>query len=150
MQCIDSMRDTSQESSSRSPTEPPQELSHQEARDRRSRVVGFGRKHPAVTVAGLAGVGLLGGIELAAGVLLGAGVAALIRRPDGTPLTEYSGMWGRVRKMLERTPRDLRTVKERVRAVILAARGEIGVPPVETQDKPAQSPESGAPHAAPV
>jgi len=55
-----------------------------------------------------------------------------------------------VRKMLEQTPHDLHTVKERVRAMIRAARGELGAPPVETDDKPARPPESGASHAAPV
>lgn len=126
-------------------TEPPHD----------GRLMQFGRKHPVLTVAGLAGVGLVGGIEMAAGVLVGAGVTALIRGRNRTarlregphpeqaqppeaqvsppkaqaqpPEAQHEGP-GRMRRMLERAPQDLLAWRERARAVMLAARGEIHAP----------------------
>jgi hypothetical protein len=112
-------------------TEPPRD----------GRLMQFGRKHPVLTVAGLAGVGLVGGIEMTAGVLVGAGVTALIRRRDRTarlregthaeqarpPEAPHEGP-GRMRRMLERAPQDLLAWRERARAVVMAARGEIHAP----------------------
>jgi len=84
-------------------------------------VAGFGRRHPAWTIAGLATAGLAGGIEMAAGVLLGAAVLALLRRPDSSRTTEAPAQ-----------PRgqrfDLQRLKDRAHAVMLAARGELGPP----------------------
>lgn len=101
------------------------------------RLMQFGRRHPVLTVAGLAGVSLVGGIEMAAGVLVGAGVFALLRpgRPreaahdeQGQPSEERHEAHGRMRRMLDRAPQDLHAWRERARAVMLAARGEIHAP----------------------
>jgi hypothetical protein len=83
----------------------------------------FTRKHPGLTIAGLAVAGLAGGVELAAGMVLGAGVAALIRRPrqgvaPSEPPAQPEAKLHELRQRFE----------ERARAVISAARGEIGVP----------------------
>jgi hypothetical protein len=94
------------------PTNQQPESSHREGR-----ITQFGRRHPALTVAGLAAAGLLGGVELAAGVLLGAGVAALLRRPSGSPGQPET----RAQELRQR-------IEERARAIVSAARGEIGVP----------------------
>jgi hypothetical protein len=105
------------------------------------RLVRFGREHPALTVAGLAGAGLLGGLEMAVGVLLGAGVAALIKRPNGHAAAETAReARSRVRQMLDRTPHELR---ERARAVVLAARGKITPPHEAERATHAQKPEDG-------
>lgn len=73
------------------------------------RAPGFFRRHPVLTIAGAATVGLIGGVELALGVALGAGIAALVApRP------------ARGAGRLERAPDELR---RRARAVIDAARG---------------------------
>jgi hypothetical protein len=100
-------------------------------------------------VAGLVGAGLVGGIEMATGVLLGAGVAALIRR-KGAPSAEPSAeppaaTRGRMRRLLDRAPHDLHELKERARAVMLAARGDLGLPPEAQRARPADS-ESAAAH----
>jgi hypothetical protein len=94
------------------------EISHHEGRLSR-----FTRKHPGLTIAGLAVAGLAGGVELAAGMVLGAGVAALIRRPrEGAAPSEPSAQpETRMHELRQR-------FEERARAVISAARGEIGVP----------------------
>jgi hypothetical protein len=106
------------------------------------RLVRFGREHPALTIAGLAGAGLLGGLEMAVGVLLGAGVASLIRRRNGHATAEAAGeAKRRVRQMLDRTPHEIR---ERARAVVLAARGKITPPHEAERATPAQKPEEGA------
>src|SRR5574338_715443 len=125
-----------------STTEMPPEMAEASApmpeSPRDGRLMQFGRRHPVLTVAGLAGVGLVGGLEMAAGVLVGAGVTALIRRRDHTarlregthheeaqpPEAQHEGP-GRMRRMLERAPQDLLAWRERARAVVLAARGEI-------------------------
>lgn len=125
------MSDTREHPSSSSETPPsetpPESLQTKAAGE--SRLVRFGRKHPALTVAGIAGVGLVGGIEMAAGVLLGAGVAALLRRSNGavtrTPAEETRG---HMRGILDRTPHDLNELKQRARAVIHAALGEEPAP----------------------
>jgi hypothetical protein len=94
-----------------------------ETSHRDGRLVRFGRSHPGLAIAGVAAAGLFGGIELAAGVLLGAGALALFRKPSersGEP--ETSGQpETRMHELRQR-------FEERARAVISAARGEIGVP----------------------
>jgi hypothetical protein len=94
-----------------------------ESSHRESKLAHFGRRHRALTVAGVAAVGLFGGVELAAGVLIGAGVAALLRRPsEASAVSESSAQThARMHELRQR-------VEERARAVISAARGEIGVP----------------------
>jgi hypothetical protein len=94
------------------------ETSHREGRISR-----FTRRHPGLTIAGLAVAGLAGGVELAAGVVLGAGVAALVRRPREAPAPSEPSAQPEAR-MHELRQR----FEERARAVISAARGEIGVP----------------------
>ena len=94
-----------------------------ETSHRDGRLVRFGRRHPGLAIAGVAAAGLFGGIELAAGVLVGAGVAALIRRPSESsaqpqPAAQPETRMHELRQRFE----------ERARAVISAARGEIGVP----------------------
>lgn len=73
------------------------------------------RAHPALSVLGAAGLGLLGGFELAAGVLIGAGVIAALRHTPNGSLRE------RAKQILDRAPHDLR---ERARALVQAARGK--------------------------
>jgi hypothetical protein len=87
------------------------------------RTKGFARRHPALTVIGVAGAGLLGGIELAAGVLIGAGVAALVRARDGHAV-EAKGhvVRDRASALFERAPDEM---KKRARAVMQAARGKL-------------------------
>lgn len=120
-----------------------------------SRLMQFGRKHPVLTVAGLAGAGLVGGIEMAAGVLLGAGVTALMRRRNTAgwlqgetrheepPHEEaHHERRQRMREMLARAPHDLQGLRERARAVVLAARGEIHAPAAQREQRPAESSEA--------
>ncbi len=64
---------------------------------------------------------------MAAGVVLGAGFAALIGRSNGRGMVEPAPEpRGRMRQLLDRTPHEL---KQRARAVMLAARGKITPPP---------------------
>lgn len=101
----------------------------------------FGRRHPALTVAGLAGAGLFGGVELATGVLLGASVAALIRRPNGAAPTQSAARRaGGLHRFLARTPHDLHELKERARSVMQAARGDFtpSTQPAQEEPRPAQ------------
>ena len=120
--------------------------SHPSHEHRSGRLTRFGREHPALAVAGIAGAGLLGGIEMAAGVLLGAGVAALLRRPNGQPMTERSAEErGRIRRVLDQTPHDLHELKERARAVLLAARGKITAPAGNRNEPaPPSGPDAGS------
>ncbi|MDB4953506.1 MAG: hypothetical protein JWO36_1075 [Myxococcales bacterium] len=84
---------------------------------------GFARRHPALTVIGAAGLGLIGGIELAAGVLIGAGVAALLRRPDGREVTPQARqLEERAHTLADRVPHE---VRQRARAIVQAARGQL-------------------------
>jgi hypothetical protein len=79
------------------------------------------RRHPALTVAGAATLGLLGGLEVAAGIMVGAAVLALVRggaapgvaRPHRARELAH-GLWSELP----------RTLRERTRAVIQAARGK--------------------------
>ncbi|MDX2089818.1 MAG: hypothetical protein SFX73_18320 [Kofleriaceae bacterium] len=86
---------------------------------------GFFRRHPVLTVAGAAGVGLLGGIEMALGVAVGAGVLALIRPSSSQrAMSEGQGAWReRAQQLWEQAPDELR---KRARAVVEAARGHNG------------------------
>ncbi|MBX3159767.1 MAG: hypothetical protein KF773_27605 [Deltaproteobacteria bacterium] len=80
------------------------------------RLMRFAREHPALSAIGAAGIGLFGGAEVAAGVLIGAGVMAVLHRRRRPPLRE------RAQSLLDRAPHEL---KERVRAVMQAARGRL-------------------------
>lgn len=82
----------------------------------RGRLLQLARHHPALSVLGAAGLGLFGGVELAAGVLLGAGVLAVLRGDRGTSLRD------RARAIVDRASPQ---VRERVRAVVQAARGKM-------------------------
>jgi hypothetical protein len=153
MHHIRPMRETSQQAGSGS--EPAPEPPPREARDddRESSLVRFGRRHPTLTVIGLAGAGLLGGLEVAAGVLLGAGVAMLIRRADankdGTTASPAATR-GRMRKILARAPRGLDELRARARAVMRAASGEIGSPPEAQRGDQARPSEPDATQASRV
>lgn len=148
---LSAMRDTSQEPSTTVTESPPHNPNDVAFHERPSRLVSFAREHPALTVAGVAGAGLIGGIEMAAGVLLGAGVAGLIRGLHGGATDERAmETRGRVRRVVDRTPHDLHELKERGRAMLLAARGKITAPPTEHHDTRPGSPEPGATHEAPV
>ena len=107
----------------------------------------FARHHPVVSVLGAAGVGLIGGPEVAFGVMLGAGIAVLIdRRADGRSAraTVEAGaadaaegahhVRQRAREILDDAPG---IVKQRVRAVVQAVRGQIApVPEHEHEQAP--------------
>jgi hypothetical protein len=99
------------------------ETSQQPENSHEGRLSRFTRNHPGLTIAGLAVAGLAGGVELAAGMVLGAGVAALIRRPrEGAAPSEPSPQpEAKLHELRQR-------FEERARAVISAARGEIGAP----------------------
>ena len=147
------MSDTSEQSSfvAKAATEPPAKAAANATGPGSSwpdQLVRFGRAHPALTIVGVAGVGLAGGLEMAAGVVVGAGVAALIGRSDGRGTAEpVPEIRGRVRQLLDRTPHDL---KQRARAVVLAARGKI-TPPPEAEHKPSPpKPEGGATQSPPA
>src|SRR5690242_4130014 len=100
-----------------------------ETSHRDGRLVRFGRKHPGLTIAGVAAAGLFGGIEVAAGVLVGAGVAALLRRPSESPAQPEPSVRPETSAQPETRMHELRQrFEERARAVISAARGEIGAP----------------------
>ena len=133
------MSETNEEST-RPPESAPETRRTNGERHDGNRLLRFGQRHPALTVAGIAGAGLFGGIEMAAGVLLGAGVAALIRRRGNgvaEPVTSAE-RHGRIHRILERTPHDLRDLKQRARAVMSAALGESSPEPSMPQQKPAE------------
>jgi hypothetical protein len=128
----------------------------------------FARRHPALSVIGVAGAGLLAGPELALGVVLGAGVAVLIDRRAGgrvERLVEEEAVrraGGRVERVEEEavdTARSVRRrarqifdaeaeiVKQRARAVVQAARGQILPTPPTAGESPSQA-ESQAAHSS--
>jgi len=83
----------------------------------------FARRHPALSIIGAAGIGLLGGVELAGGVLIGAGVAAALKSNATASVAEPArAVRHRARSLLARAPRE---VRERARAVVDAARGKM-------------------------
>lgn len=93
---------------------------------------------------------------MAAGVVLGAGVAALIGRSNDRAMAEPAPeARGRMRQLLDRTlvrtldrtPHDL---KQRARAVMLAARGKITPPPEAEHQPPPPKPEAGAMQSPPA
>jgi hypothetical protein len=93
-----------------------------------SRALAFARRHPALTLIGAAGAGLMGGLELAAGVLIGAGVAALVRARDGRATeteTEAHAERQRAGRMMEQVEQMAPEVKKRARAVLQAVRGKL-------------------------
>ena len=83
------------------------------------RLMGFARRHPALSVLGAAGVALFGGVEIAAAVLVGAGVAAIVHAGEGSTEPTRS-VRERARSIVDRAPA---AVKERVRAAMDAVRG---------------------------
>jgi hypothetical protein len=100
------------------------EPAQQQNPELRSRLMRFVRRHPAMSAVGAVGIGLLGGIELAAGIAIGAGAMAILDRPGNAHLRD------RARALLDRAPEGLR---ERVRAVMQAARGKQSVAPPPAQ-----------------
>jgi hypothetical protein len=79
------------------------------------------RRHPALTVAGAATLGLFGGVEAAAGILLGAAILALVRDGAAPSAAPSHRVRDRVRELWNDLPQ---TVRERTRAVVQAARGK--------------------------
>lgn len=79
----------------------------------------YARRHPAMTAIGAAAIGLLGGVELAAGVLIGAGVMAVARARDQKSIEEEA------HDLKERGRKIMPDMKQRARAVVKAARGEL-------------------------
>jgi hypothetical protein len=69
------------------------------------------RQHPGISILAAAGIGLLGGVEVAAGVLFGAGIATLIGKGGERAVSDVA-----------RSPQ---IVRDRVRAIVQAARGKI-------------------------
>jgi ElaB/YqjD/DUF883 family membrane-anchored ribosome-binding protein len=84
----------------------------------------FARRHPALSILGAAGLGLLGGVEVAGGMLIGAGVMLALRSKTGETGEHAHAVRHRARSILARAPRE---VRERARAVVDAARGRDGV-----------------------
>ena len=85
--------------------------------------IAFARRHPALTLIGTAGAGLVGGLELAAGVVIGAGIAALIRPQDGhAAVAGAPEARDRTRALMGRLRPE---VKKRARAMVQAARGKL-------------------------
>jgi hypothetical protein len=82
------------------------------------------RRHPVLTVAGAATLGLFGGFEVAAGIAIGAAMIALLRsgRERAAPAVAATP---RVRDRARELWSDLpHTVRERTRAVLQAVRGK--------------------------
>ncbi len=133
------MRDTTETSSitERPSTDQP----------RAGKLMSFTREHPALSVMGAAGVGLLGGFELAAGVLLGAGIIAIADRRDGRNATPEAAeavrtVRQRAQRLLDRAPKSWR---DRARAVIQAARGKLQpLPQQQASQAPTPSPSQPA------
>jgi hypothetical protein len=104
---------------------------------RPGRALAFASEHPLLAVLGVAGLGLLGGAELAVGVLIGAGAAAALRAGPRRASRHGHGERGRARTILDRVPGQVRA---RARAVVQAARGEIGPAPQGPGDEISRSP----------
>jgi hypothetical protein len=86
------------------------------------RALAFARRHPALTVIGVAGAGLIGGVQLMAGVLIGAGIAAYVRAGDRrAAATAAHGERERTGLMDRISPE----MKKRARAMVQAARGRL-------------------------
>ena len=117
--------------------------SHAPGPPRLGNLMTFARHHPVVSVLGAAGVGLIGGPEIAFGVVLGAGIAMLIDRRGGERSAREIVEAGaadaaegahhvrqRAREILDGAPG---IVKQRVRAVVQAVRGQIAPVPAHEQ-----------------
>ncbi|HEX7841284.1 MAG TPA: hypothetical protein VF469_27590 [Kofleriaceae bacterium] len=113
------------------------------------KLLSFPRRHPALSVIGVAGAGLLAGPELALGVVLGAGVAVLVhRRAEGrSEGRSEGGVESRIKhvekdaveaaRSVRQRAREIfgaKTVKQRARAVVQAARGQISPVPTHTNE----------------
>jgi hypothetical protein len=86
--------------------------------------LGLARRHPALTMAGAATLGLFGGFEVAAGIAIGAAMLALLRegRERAAP---GAAATHRVRDRARKRWNDLpQAVRERTRAIVQAARGK--------------------------
>ncbi|HWU89255.1 MAG TPA: hypothetical protein VN253_18440 [Kofleriaceae bacterium] len=116
----------SPEPSPESPSKPPPEpaaATVETGLARTNAALAFARRHPAWTVLGIAGAGLIGGIELAAGVVIGAGVAAMLRaRGEPATVAEPHEAGERAHTLMQRLSPE---VKRRTRAVIQAVRGDL-------------------------
>ncbi|HEX3760454.1 MAG TPA: hypothetical protein VHW23_17180 [Kofleriaceae bacterium] len=111
---------------------------------RLGKLMTFARQHPVLSVAGAAGVGLIGGPEVALGVLFGVGVAVLIDRRSGARSAQAvvdtvearaadaaegaHRVRRRAREILDGAPE---IVKQRARAVVQAVRGKLAPAPAE-------------------
>ena len=146
------MQDPHTESGAESP--PRSDLSSPSssyASPRLGRLLSFARRHPALSVIGVAGAGLLAGPELALGVVLGAGVAVLIDRRSGGRVERVEERVERVEEEAVDTARGVRRrarqifdaeaeiVKQRARAVVQAARGQIPPTPPTTGESRSQA-----------
>ena len=122
MHRMSTMSETTQQPSSREP--PPEPAATAGTGPACTNpAIEFARRHPALTLIGAAGVGLIGGLELVAGVAIGAGVSALVRARDGRAIaTEAREVRGRARTLVGRLPHE---VRKRARAVLQAARGKL-------------------------
>ncbi len=115
------------------------------ATPRLGKLMTFARQHPVLSVAGAAGVGLIGGPEVALGVLFGVGVTLLIDRRSGAGTARAAvetvearaddaaegahRVRRRAREILDGAPE---VVMQRARAVVQAARGKLAPAPVES------------------
>lgn len=135
------MQDQPTESGAESP--PHSDLSNPlspSAQRRLGKLLNFPRRHPALSVIGVAGAGLIAGPELALGVVLGAGVAALVNRRSMERVERVEKEAGEAARSVRQRARqifDPETVKQRARAVVQAARGQIS--PVPTPAGEAQA-----------
>lgn len=102
------------------PGEPQATIQHPPPQSRRG-AVELARRHPALTVAGVATLGLFGGVEAAAGILLGAAILALVRDGAAPSAAPSHRVRDRVRELWNDLPQ---TVRERTRAIVQAARGK--------------------------
>jgi hypothetical protein len=132
------------ETTEHGPTQPPQQAAEptppepepgQKEPGRRHGAIAFARRHPALTLIGVAGVGLFGGVELAAGVLIGGGVAVALRKRAREPTEHEASEAGEHARDQGRAPHELR---QRVRAVAQAARGKLA--PADQSTSPSASP----------
>lgn len=99
-----------------------------EVRDEHPRfgkMLSFARRHPALSLIGVAGVGLVGGVELATGVLIGVGAAALLGRgPSAAPGVAHE-RGEHDHHLRDRARHAQHEAMERARALYQALRGEL-------------------------
>jgi hypothetical protein len=93
------------------------------------RMASFARQHPRVSLLTAAGVAVFAVPQLALGALLGAGATVLATRRDGSRLQEEAAdvrdrAGGRLRDALLRAEILGNELRDRARAMVLAARGQ--------------------------